>query len=330
MNGEKTAWLKGLLFAVCVAALCTVVWVRSRGVGAGRAGLGRSFDFDMERYLDVDPALVLYDEADAIPTGLGTVTALAVGPDDSVYVGGDSAVLVLGADGGELARWTMTDRPQCLAVAGDGTVYVGVGNHVETFDAAGQRTGEWAAHADDAMPVSIAVRGDDVFVGEARYSQVLRYDRDGRLIGRMEGFALFSSPTLGLAVDPESRLWVANPGGRELRRYGEDGNVAASWNMPGRSIDRFSGCCNPVDIAIRADGNIVTSEKNIVRVKVMSPAGELVGVVAGPRSFDQGIVQLDIAVDSQGRVLVLDPVRKIVRVFVEKEGRVHSRTSNIE
>ena len=36
----------------------------------------------------------------------------------------------------------------------------------------------------------------------------------------------------------------------------------------------------------------VTTEKSIVRVKVVSPKGDLIGVVAGPRSFDQPFLQL--------------------------------------
>ena len=156
-------------------------------------------------------------------------------------------------------------------------------------------------------------------MGDARHEQVLRYDRGGVLVDSIQGLVLFSSPILGMAVGPQKKLWVANAGGRELRCYDGNGSIESSWSRPGRGIDGFSGCCNPVDIAIRADGAIVTGEKNIVRIKVVSPTGELIGVVAGPRAFDQEITKLDLAVDSSGRVLVLDPVRKAVRVFVAKE-----------
>jgi hypothetical protein len=68
-------------------------------------------------------------------------------------------------------------------------------------------------------------------------------------------------------------------------------------------------------VAIRRDGSFVTSEKGLVRVKLYTPAGDLVGVVAGSDQFDEGVSGLDLAADSAGRILVLDPVRLEVRVF---------------
>jgi hypothetical protein len=56
----------------------------------------------------------------------------------------------------------------------------------------------------------------------------------------------------------------------------------------------------------------------LIRVKIHERDGSFRSVVAGPESFDEGTVQLDLAVDSKGRVLVLDPKRRMVRVFKEK------------
>ena len=61
----------------------------------------------------------------------------------------------------------------------------------------------------------------------------------------------------------------------------------------------------------------MTAEKGLVRIKLYNPAGNLLGVVAGPRDFPDGIVGLDVAADSKGRILVLDPVAAVVRVYVE-------------
>ena len=46
--------------------------------------------------------------------------------------------------------------------------------------------------------------------------------------------------------------------------------------------------------------------------------GELLSVVAGADAFDEGVTGLAVAAASDGRILVLDPVRGQVRTFVRK------------
>ena len=53
-------------------------------------------------------------------------------------------------------------------------------------------------------------------------------------------------------------------------------------------------------------------------VTVYDRAGKFLCVVAGPEAFDQDVPYLDLAVDGKGRVLVLDPAQKKVRIFVRK------------
>ncbi len=318
MKTRSTTIIKVLGFAAFVAVVCVIAWQRSRGVGGDREGLGKSFDFDLQQHMKVDPALLIYREADPIAVDRQEVTALATGPADRIYVGGDRSILLFDAGGEALKTIPLADTPQCIAVDADGTVFVGIGNQIAVYDAAGKRTARWEGPASDTIIASIVIRGEDVFAGDARQGQVLRFDRAGRIVSEFKGLVMFSSFNLALAIDPQNRLWAANPGAREVRRYEDDGTVAAFWKKPSRDITGFSGCCNPTDIAIRADGAVVTSEKNIVRVKVVSQTGALIGVVAGPQSFDPKIEFLDVAVDARGRVLVLDPVKKAVRIFVEK------------
>ncbi len=317
----KTGWLSRLLFLGGVVLVCVVALLHSRKIGAARSALGRSFLSNPEAYLTVDPALLLYDELAAIPVSLEAPLALAVGADDQIVVGGGQSIVVFSAEGSERSRISTEEAVQCLAVSDDQQLFVGVGNHLEVYDAAGERTAVWPPFAREARPSSIVLRGDDVLVGDARYGLILRYNRSGELLDRIEGLVLFSSPTLALAVDDNGRLWAASPGQREVRRYAADGTVAQAWRKPGRDINSFSGCCNPVDIAIRADGRLITAEKNILRVKVLDQTGTLVGVVAGPSSFDSDSDRLALAIDSAGRVLVLDTQRQAVRVFVEKVKR---------
>ena len=71
----------------------------------------------------------------------------------------------------------------------------------------------------------------------------------------------------------------------------------------------------------------MTAEKGIPRVKVYSADGQFESVVAGPEQFlptptassetrpEHRLKVLDVAADSKGRVLVLDPNARNVRIF---------------
>jgi len=68
-------------------------------------------------------------------------------------------------------------------------------------------------------------------------------------------------------------------------------------------------------MALAPDGSFVTSEKHIVRVKRYDSAGHYVGLISGQEQWGKDVVGLDLAVDSKGRVLVLDPSADAVRVY---------------
>jgi hypothetical protein len=76
----------------------------------------------------------------------------------------------------------------------------------------------------------------------------------------------------------------------------------------------FVGCCNPVNLASTPDGKVVTGEKMVARVKVYEPDGKLLAVI-GPENFDPNCIHIHLAVDSKGRILAADPVRRQVNIF---------------
>jgi sugar lactone lactonase YvrE len=127
------------------------------------------------------------------------------------------------------------------------------------------------------------------------------------------------SPYFDVAVAGKDRLWIVNPGRRRVESYTFDGRILAHWGKASPKIEGLCGCCNPTHIALLPDGRLVTSEKGLPRVKVYSADGELLSVVAPPAAFADAAAGLDVAADSQGRVYVLDPIARKVRVFVRKK-----------
>ena len=305
-------------------AVAVAIVVRTDTTGETGSGLGESFGYDLSALRRTDPALVKYAESARLQTGLREALAIAVDGADRVYVAGDTAVRALVREGEATREIALGAPPRALAVGPDGKVYVAMRDHVEVHDPAGVASPSvWASLGAGAVITSIALSADGVFVADAGNRVVLRFDVSGQLLNRIgqrdeaagvEGFVV-PSPYFDVAAGGDGFVFAANPGRHRIETYSYDGCFASSWGTASTGIEGFCGCCNPSHFAITPSGGFVTAEKGLPRVKEYAPDGAFVGVVAGPEVFAEGTVGLDLAVDSTGRVLVMDPVSREVRVF---------------
>ena len=285
---------------------------------------------------EIDPALIKYTRTGEIPVAMQQVRSLATDSDGRIYVGGDATILVFDADGTQHGKIELDGEPNCVAVGGNehlhpGRVYVGMKDRVAVYDPQGKLTATWETLGSQALLTSIATAEEDVFVADAGNRIVMRYDTSGSLINRIgepderrgiPGFVITSSH-FDLAVSPDGLLRVVNPRALRIEAYTFDGDLETFWGKSSPEIDGFFGCCNPVHFAVSSEGHFVTAEKGATRVKVYDGKGELVCVVAGAEQFDiLGSEALaDVAVDREGRVLVLDPKARSVRIFSPQEGK---------
>jgi len=123
-------------------------------------------------------------------------------------------------------------------------------------------------------------------------------------------------------------LRVTNPGRHRVEIYTVDGDFEQAWGKPGAAMENFSGCCNPIHLAMLPDGRVVTLEKGIPRVKVYAADGAFESVVAGAESFaenakvcgpnDCTVGGLAGTVDTDGRIYILDFVANNIRVMERK------------
>lgn len=320
-------WAQILVLVLLVAAGAWFFAWRTRG-RLDTEGLGKSFEYDLAKHSRTDPGLVIADEKGRIEVELQTLTGIAVDDDDGIYVAGDKRVLVLSAAGTQESAFDVDEPPRCIAVGPDGEIYVGFRRHVEVFDSEGNRTASWGDQGENAVLTSIVWDDDNVFVADAGNRLVWRFDPEGRLLGKIaekdktrgEPGLVIPSPYFDVAPGAAGSVWVVDPGRHELRSYSYAGDIRSSWKRAAMSVEGFCGCCNPTHIAMLPDGSFVTSEKGFVRVKIYGPSGDFIGVVAGPEKFAKDTRGLDLAVDSKGRILVLDPESKAVRIFLLREG----------
>jgi len=332
--------LKGTLIALAVA-IAVVAVTQIDFTGKKGSGLGKEFEYNIEGLGEIDPSLILYKEsAKAVKTGFKKSSAIAIDYADRFYVAGDKSIRIFSPESNLIGRIELDGEPDCLTVGQDGRIYVGVGEHVEVYDSQGKRESKWLSVGSSAALTSIAVSKKDVFVADAGNRIVVHYDMQGNVINRIgkkdsyrniPGFVI-PSPYFDLAVGPDGLLRVVNPGKHRIEAYTFAGDLEFWWGEPSVKVNGFSGCCNPVNFAILGDGSFVTCEKGLVRVKTYDADGKFVGAVAGPEQLvgpgpwnvcdipancQSG--SFDVAVDSAGRVYVLDTIKNVVRIFSKKE-----------
>lgn len=251
-----------------------------------------------------------------------TLRGIDIGRGGLIHAVGDSELKVFRPTGSLHRQWA-TERPGfSVAVdqAAETTVYVGQNGQVQRFDASGRLTATW--RDGDRLGVATAIRAieDHVLVADATHRCIHRYDKTGKFvndIGRRSGRKGFLIPNghLDFFVDRGGIIHAANPGKHRIERYTLEGELLGHiGRFGGPDPAGFSGCCNPTNLARAATGAIVVTEKAPPRIKVYDAEGNLLSIIDGG-GFDPNCKNMDVAVDSRGRIHVVDTVRLQIRVF---------------
>jgi hypothetical protein len=281
-----------------------------------------------------DAALVKYREARVVAAPVPDPAGIAVASDGSLWVAGNGTVARLIAATGPnrsdravlLSEARVGGAATCLTAI-PGALFVGVGDHVEVIRAGRSEPEVWDKPSEAAVITCIAVGKEAVYVADAGARNIARCDFTGRVFSRLcekdpaRNYAglIVPSPHLDVAVDDDGAVHVANPGSHRIEIYEADGSPRWSWGESSQDASGFCGCCNPTDFALMPHGGYVTAEKGIPRVKIYSRDGHFQCMVVGHEGLTSGVVGLDLAVFGDGRIAVLDPGARAVRVFEPKE-----------
>jgi hypothetical protein len=281
------------------------------------------FALKVDEYKDVDPELILYDETKNLKLQDGEYRGIAIS-EKGIYILADNYLQLVDDSGREKIRIELPDSPRAISDNGE-RLFIGFQNYVGSYDRNGEIIKKFEPIKDSAVVTSMVFIGDYLYVADAGNRQVLRYSREGELLGSFKGKResddlhgfIIPSPYFDI-VNNDEELWVVNPGMHTLENYSKDGDLRGYWEKISMTIEGFSGCCNPAHLAVLPNGYFVTSEKGIVRIKVYEQSGKLIGVVAAPAKFKEDGHAPDIAVSGDGVIYALDFDRQMIRVFEKK------------
>ena len=284
------------------------------------------YEFELNTVRTGDTSMAAYTETGQIKPSLEEIHGLAIDASGNIYVAGKGGVEIFDASGKVEAKFKINDTAQSIAISENGNILLGIRDHIEIWNNQGKQLSKWTSFGSEAVITSIAVKGNDVFIADAGQKVVYRCDLKGNLTNKIglkdpatgvPGF-IIPSPYFDLGISKDGNLWVVNPGRHSFEKYNFEGKLLTSWSKASMAMEGFCGCCNPSNFTFLNDSIFITSEKGIERVKIYNTDGTFLAIVATPDQFEEGTTGLDLAVDNQNRILVLDPAKKLVRIFEPK------------
>lgn len=193
-------------------------------------------DMGRHRVLKFDPAgkLLLALGTGQRGTGIDQFdrpTDVAFGPDDSIYVTdgyGNSRVVHFAANGRYLKSWGTPGKqrgefhlPHAILVDSKQRLLVGdrENNRIQIFDFEGKLLDHW----DGFAPYGLAMnKAGEIFVADARASQILRLDGAGKVVQRWGQMGTapgeFDTPHM-LAFDSADNLYIAEVGNSRFQKF---------------------------------------------------------------------------------------------------------------
>lgn len=278
--------------------------------------------YNLDKYKKSDTAKAAYVEVKQINLPEGKPRGLAYYNTHLYYLSADSMLRIYTPKGELRKKYSLPDIPKTLVMKND-TFYVLFKRYFIAYDDNMSALNKSEVAGESAIYTSIAVKDGFVFMADAANKKVVRFAKTGKKQGEFAGISnsstlhgfIIPSAYFDLAVNGENELWVVNPGMHYVQQYSDDGNLENNWGETGMDEIGFSGCCNPVHFTFTPEGNFITSEKGLVRVKLFSPAGEYLAMVASPEQFPNTKQGPEPVAGRPGNIWLLDFDARQIRLF---------------
>ena len=206
-----------------------------------------------------------------------------------VYVAGDSLVAIFKPSGELVRKIEFNHTPRCIAVAKRRLV-VGFRDFLWVCDLNGKPLAKTKSLADEAALTSLAIAGDgSIYAADGGSSAIWHIDSSGEVLEQLAGGkgGRFAVPKSFFPITwAGDSLVVAHPGRHRVEQYDADGELKSRWGRRTRGLDGFTGCCNPVSVAVTGSGEFVTAERGQPRIKLFDKDGKFRTVLAEPDAFD--------------------------------------------
>ena len=301
-------------------------------------------------YRYIPPHLITYQQTAAFQCPIiGQPMCFAVQNDSTFIIGtADPPVLSFFDGGGTLLRKIdLPEEPRAIVCGTPETILtdkivVAHPQNIAVYTAEGNRETSWL-HLDQQSDIrSLVLTPKYLFAADTGKRSILRLYGQGtrgtlaRTFGNTNesedsftGFVVYAAPITMTYAPQTSLLYIANPGKHRVEVFTVDGiyKPERSWGEPSAHWSGFAGCCNPIGLAVLDDGRVLTVEKSVPRIKILTQDGHLDCVVAAPAVLEAVLPEWErsppkqeqryfaVAVLSEGHIACFDFESAVIRIF---------------
>ncbi len=310
-----------LLVLLAVAVIVAVITADYLSTRPGKRP-ANPYAYDVEAFRSVPENMIGWREARQLEIDASPAQAMTFS-NGRLYLIAGHELQVIDGDWNRIMRKSLSPDPTCITVTDEGRIIIGYYDRLEIFEAGGELIAESGVLGSRISITSVAELDGTIYAADAANRKVRTFNHQLEQSGEFSGDSgvsdvhgfIVPGGHFSLAVNEENELWITNPGLHAMQNYTPAGRLRSYFQNSSFDISGFSGCCNPVHFAFIPQGGFVTSEKGIVRVKVIKESGELESVVAPSEKFEGGIKAPAVAVDDDGNILLLDFDRNMLRIF---------------
>jgi len=291
----------------------------------------REVNHNLKRYEEgslqhVAETLIQYQRESAYKTELEEVWGIALG-ERGIYVCGKGGMELYSLGGEKLFSVSSDKTMRYIGFNASGELMVCEGNGIAIYDVQGNvlrrlENSSWG------LLNAVVQSGDFLYIADRSSRLIWKCDATGKVIATMGGIVdgathnfVIPGPYMDLSLDPNGNLVTSNPGRHQVNTYTLEGKLQQSFGQPSFKHTGFCGCCNPVALTVLKNGNVVTTEKGISRVKILNPQGEFVGMVAAPIDFraNKHAYVVDLVEGDDGKIYMIDNGTQEILIYKKKD-----------
>ena len=239
--------------------------------------------------------------------------------------------------------------PSSIALDSKQNVYVADEwlNRISIFDKEGNFLSKWGVpgSGDGEINKPSGIRfdkEDNMYLVDSRNNRVQKFTKDGKFLAKWgeagTGEGQFNLPW-GLTIDNRGDVYVADWRNDRIQKFTADGQYLAEFGSSGSGVGEFN---RPTGVAVDKDGDIYVADWRNDRVQVLTPDGRHITTFIGDAGLSKWAAEKlnanpghllmrslirdyteelrfwrpkAIAIDEEGRVIILDAVRDRLQVY---------------